>query len=261
MSRISETLRQVGDCKLLIPFFTAGYPDMKTTLKLVRAAEDSGADIVELGIPFSDPMADGPAIQHSSQHALKQGTNLKSILQAVRELREKTEIPIILMGYLNPIHAFGRDRFIKAASRSGVDGLIIPDLPVHEAIQLIKQASLIDISTVFLVAPTTPRKRIADIDIASTDFVYAVTVTGVTGAGKRFNRDTFTYFQHLKRNLSKPFVAGFGVSNAEIARRFCQLSNGVVIGSALVNCIRQTRTTKQAITEVHKFLLKIRKAI
>lgn len=261
MSRISEMLLQIGDRKLLIPFFTAGYPTMKTTLNLVKAVEDSGADIVELGIPFSDPMADGPAIQYSSQHALKQGTNLKSILQAVYQLREKSNIPIILMGYLNPIHAYGRDRFIKAASRAGVDGLIIPDLPVHEAGQLIEQASSRDVSTVFLVAPTTPRKRIIDIDMASTDFVYAVTVTGVTGTGKRFDNNTFKYFRHLKRSLSKPFVAGFGVSNAETACQFCQLSDGVVIGSALVNCIRQAKTAKQSVTEVSKFLTKIRKAI
>jgi tryptophan synthase alpha chain len=254
-------LGEIKGRKLLIPFFTAGYPDLPTSLELARVATDAGADIIELGVPFSDPLADGPSIQRSSKQAIDNGVSLSGILKAVETLRRKVSAPIVLMGYTNPIIAMGLDKFFRCAAGCGVDGLIIPDMPIEEATRTIQLGEKHGISLIFLVAPTTPRERITAIDLASTDLVYAVTVTGVTGAGKRFGADTGRYFRHLRRSLSKPFVAGFGVSSPEIATRFCQTADGVVIGSALVEIIRNAPDRRSAVRGVDRFLRSVRRAI
>lgn len=261
MNRIRNLVGDPGRPKLVVPFFTAGYPSLSTSLKLVRAAADSGAGIIEIGMPFSDPLADGPAIQHSSYAALQRGINLGRILDGVASLRKTVDTPLILMGYYNPVFAFGEERFLADARQAGVDGLIIPDLPVEEAARYRENVTANDLSAVFLVSPTSSAERIKLIDKTSTDFVYAVTVTGVTGTGKVFGADTDSYLKHLKSVLIKPFVAGFGVSSPDSARRMCRYADGVVIGSKLVELIRSARTQSQALTTVSRFLTAVAKAI
>jgi len=245
------------DCKWL----TAGYPDLKTSMEYVRVAADNGADMVEIGMPFSDPLADGPMIQHSSHIALQNGTNLKDILDGVKRLRYKLSIPIILMGYYNPVKTYGDAKFLKDAKFSGVDGFIIPDLTIDEAEGFNTLIKNNDLSAIYLVAPTSSDKRIKMIAEMSTDFVYAVTVTGVTGTGKVFGKETDKYLKKLKLIQNKPFVAGFGVSSPESAKRLGKECNGVVIGSALVNIIKNAKTKKSSLNEVGRFLKKIRKAL
>lgn len=247
--------------KLLIPFLTAGYPDRRTFASLIKAVAETGADIIEIGIPFSDPLADGPAIQYSSQKALANGISLHEILKIVKDLRSNLQTPLVLMGYYNPILAYGLESFVKSAAASGVDGLIIPDLPIDEAVQFKKLAETAGLSMIFLAAPTSADQRIKQIDRMSSDFVYAVTVTGVTGAGKKFDLSTDNYLKHLKSLLESPFVAGFGVSSPADARRLTRYADGVVIGSALIEFIRAAKNKRQAVTKVESFLRGIRKAI
>ena len=160
MSRMTEVVAKTRPGKLLVPFFTAGYPDLKTTIALARAAADAGADIIELGMPFSDPLADGPQIQHSSQSALDNGTSLRSVLDTVQKLRKYINIPIVLMGYYNPILAYGEAKFLKHAANAGVDGFIIPDLPFEEGAGFKSKTESGGMSAIFLVAPTSSSKRI-----------------------------------------------------------------------------------------------------
>ena len=260
-NRIRSRLSCLGDDKLLVPFFTAGYPDMETSLEHVRIAADNGADIIELGMPFSDPLADGPKIQYSSHIALQHGTNLSQILDGVSQLRKDTNIPIVLMGYYNPVYSYGEEKFLRDASDAGVDGLIIPDLPVDEARTYCAAIRKYNLSVIFLVAPTSAPDRIRLVDRRSTDFVYAVTVTGVTGTRTEFNSETDRYLGDLSHRLKKPFVAGFGVSSAESAQRLCRYANGVVIGSALVSIIREARSKRASFQAVGGFLRNIRKAL
>lgn len=261
MNRIRALIRDKSRPKLLVPFFTAGYPDIRITLDLVHASVDAGADIVELGVPFSDPVADGPAIQYSSQIALSNGINLKRILAAVETLRRTLTVPIVLMGYYNPILAFDTERFLRKASDVGVDGLIVPDLPVEEAAPLSLAARKHDVSLIFLAAPTSGKERIKKIDRLSDDFVYAVTVTGVTGSRSNISDDTDKYLRKLRGELTKPFVAGFGVSSPKTAARLAQIADGVVIGSALIELIRKAKSAREGVKLTARLLTSIRRAL
>jgi tryptophan synthase alpha chain len=261
MNRIRAYLKNNSNRKLLIPFFTAGFPDMTKSLEFINAAGDVGSDIIEIGMPFSDPLADGPEIQHSSYHSLKNGTKMKSIFKLVKSIRKKSDIPIVLMGYYNPVLNYGQDQFMKDVHTAGVDGLIIPDLPVDEAGQFKRSADKFNLSTVFLVAPTSPPDRVKRIDKLSSDFVYAVTVTGVTGSGKTFDQSTDNYLKKLRVQLHKKFVAGFGVSSSDSARRLALYSDGVVIGSKLISVCRQSKSQQQAVKSIAQLLSQIRKAL
>ncbi len=234
---------------------------MKTTVELVRSADDSGVDMIELGMPFSDPLADGPEIQLSSQAALNNGVTLKAILETVRQVRSITDTPLILMGYYNPLLAYGVEKFVRNASKSGADGFIIPDLPVEEGREFKELVESDGMSVLFLVAPTSSTDRIRLIDKNSTDLVYAVTVTGVTGAGRHFDAETDRYLQSLRHQLTKPFVAGFGVSSPDSARRLAQYSDGVVIGSELVRIIKSAASRREAVAGVAGFLSQVRRAL
>lgn len=261
MNRIRRLAQTKGRRKLLVPFFTAGYPNLPKSLQFVHAAVDAGADIVEIGVPFSDPVADGPAIQHSSQVALSKGVNLAAILRSVRSLRRNIDVPLVLMGYYNPILAFDLKKFFKRAANSGVDGLIVPDLPVEEAGHFSSLARHYGISLIFLAAPTSDSKRLKMIDRLSDDFVYAVTVTGVTGSRSGVAKETEKYLNELRSKLTKPFIAGFGVSSAKSARLLARSADGVVIGSALIDIIRKSSDQKSAVKKVTRLLTSIRKAL
>lgn len=260
-NRIGQMVARPDRRKWLIPFFTAGYPSVARTLELVGMAETAGANLIELGIPFSDPLADGPEIQHSSQIALSKGMNLKSVFRLAESVRSKSDLPLILMGYFNPILAYGQQAFVAQARNSGVDGVIIPDLPVTEAKPFLREARRGNLSVIFLAAPTTTDTRLKAIDKVSSDFVYAVTVTGVTGTGNKFGADTATYLKRLSKSLSHPFVAGFGVSSAATARTLAKQADGVVIGSALVKAVRESKDFKTAKRKIEKLLSEIRRAI
>lgn len=261
MNRISQKIIDPNGKKLLIPFFTVGYPNLKRTLAYVKAAEAAGADVIELGVPFSDPMADGPEIQFSSRVALDNGIGWDEIFALVKRIRKSSEIPIVLMGYFNPIIALGFKRFLKRASLAGVDGLIIPDLPIDEAVEFNRLAKDYDISMTYLAAPTSGTNRIKKIDRLTSGFVYAVTVTGVTGSGKGFSINTVQYFKQLKANLTKKFVAGFGISTVADAKKMAGLSDGIVIGSKLVKIIRNCKGQSESVNKIGRFIKSLRQAI
>lgn len=240
------TERRMRGGKLLIPFFTAGYPSLAVTRRLLLSAAEAGADLIEIGMPFSDPLADGPTIQYSSQAALKSGMTLRKTLDLVGEMSPKISVPILLMGYYNPLLAFGLGRFCAAARNSSVAGLIIPDLPPEEALELSGACRRNGISLTFFAAPTSTDWRIELAGKMSTDFVYAVTVTGVTGARKGYAVNTGAYLRKVRRLAQKPVVAGFGVSSAASAARLATAADGVVIGSALIDLIRESGNQRAA---------------
>lgn len=260
-NRISRLLANRNGRKLLIPFLTVGYPNYEMSEKLCDAVISSGADMLELGIPFSDPLADGPQVQLSSQNALEQGTNLDAVFRLANSIRKQSDIPLIAMGYFNPIYSRGVSEFVQEAVASGIDGLIVPDLPPEEANFLMELANEHQLSTIFLVAPTSSKERVKIIEKACSDFVYAVTVTGVTGAGSHFDNQTDSYLASLRKQLKKPFVAGFGVSSGESAVRLCQNADGVVIGSALIQEIEQHGRSAKAVEAVTELLKSIRESL
>ncbi len=261
MTRVSKLLAERGQRKLLVPFFTSGYPSARVALDLIRAGIDAGADMVEIGMPFSDPMADGPEIQLSSGVALTNGATMADTMRLVEAVRRHTDTPIVLMGYFNPVQAFGADKFARTVSRSGANGLIIPDLPFEESDELSQPAAEHKLSMVYLVAPTSTAARVRKIDRACSDLVYAVTVTGVTGGGSSFDRSTDSYLKSLRQSLKKPFVAGFGVSSPDSAARLARYADGVVIGSALIKTFRSAKNHKAGIREVSRLLAGIRRRL
>ena len=235
--------------RALVPFITAGFPKRDFTPEIVWGLADSGADMVELGIPFSDPLADGPIIQASSQLALQEGVRLTDIFRMAEKIRAKTEIPLLLMGYYNPVFAYGLEKFAQDASRSGVDGLVVPDLPPEEGEELSKICRKQSLSLVYLIAPTTPASRITKIADSSSDFSYCVSVTGVTGERKNLSTELKDFLLSVRMKTKKPFVVGFGISTPQQARQLVPLSDGVVVGSALIKLFLKEKNEKAALRE------------
>jgi tryptophan synthase alpha chain len=236
MNRIDRTFRRLKNegKRAFIPYIMAGDPDLASTRERIVCLEQCGADIVELGVPFSDPVADGPTIQRAAERALKAGTTLRRILPLVREVRQTSQIPIILMSYYNPIYHYGETVFVDDAVKAGVDGLIIPDLPPDEASDLIKTCRTAGLNTIFLVAPTSTADRIKRIVRACRGFVYYVSMTGITGSRLALE-DSFGTHIGMVKSLSKtPVAVGFGVSSADEARAISGLADGVIVGSAIV---------------------------
>ena len=237
-NRIHErlTLLQLRKEKALVCFLTEGFPTLNATIPLVLEIERGGADIIELGMPFSDPLADGPVIQQSSQAALSQGITLDNILSYVKTIRQSSEIPLVLMGYLNPILAYGAEKFFKSAARSGVDGIILPELPVEESKRYKSIFDRAGLAHILLVTPTTSPERIALIDRASNGFLYCVSSTGVTGSTSKIRSDSYinSVKTHAKKN---PVLVGFGIKTPADARRIARRADGVIIGSALIQRI------------------------
>ncbi len=220
-----------------MPYLCAGDPTPHLTPKILRALEAGGADLIELGVPFSDPIADGPTIQRASERALSHRISLQQILEMVGDLRQHTDIPIALMSYYNPIFRMGEETFCKAAHAAGVDGVIVPDLPPEQAETLLKVAPTYDLATIFLVAPTSPPERMQRITAVSTGFVYCVSVTGVTGARRMVSAEIAPMITELRKHTEKPIAVGFGVSTPEQATQIAALADGVIVGSAIVNVI------------------------
>ena len=259
MNRIDKKFLELRrkNKKAFIAFITVGDPNLKVTEDLVLAFEKSGVDIVELGVPFSDPLADGPTIQASSQRALKKQVTLKQILDLVSRIRKKSQIPIAFMTYYNPIFYFGESEFAKKASEAGVDGVIIPDLPPEEAGSLIKAARKNHLSTVFFISPTTVQGRIKSIAQASTGFIYYVSLTGVTGARRDLSVDSAKHIKAIKRQTKKPLCVGFGISTSEQVKTFSKISDGVIVGSAIVEQIAKNAGKKNLTEIISKFVSKL----
>ena len=229
--------------KALAVFLTAGYPDIKTTEKIILEIKKY-ADIIELGIPFSDPIADGATIQYSSQKALKKNINLKKIFSIVRNIRKKTNIPIVLMGYLNPIYNFGLKNFFQKAEKIGVDGLIIPDLPCEENAEIVKLAKKHKIAFIPLVSLTTEKNRAKKIAKSSTGFVYVTAVTGITCERKDVSDELIPYLIMMRKETKKPLLVGFGISKPEHIKKLKNYCDGFIVGSAVIELIRQKKSVE-----------------
>ncbi len=240
IDRIQKTFTSVREQgrAALMPYYTAGYPTLPLSLEILAAIARSGADLIELGVPFSDPLADGPTIQRSTQIALENGASLPACLEIVRELRQRgVAQPLILMGYYNPILAYGIERFAPDAAAAGVDGLIVPDLPPEEAGELEIACRKFGLALVYLLAPTSTPERIASIAGHTTGFLYLVSLTGVTGARQELPADLSAFIERAKAAASTPVAVGFGISTPQQARQVGSLADGVIIGSALINAV------------------------
>jgi len=262
LSRIDKVFERLrGEQGIaLMPFLTAGDPTLEMTGQCIREMEKNGADIVELGIPFSDPLADGPVIQRASQRALAGGVSLVRILRFVKELRSEVAIPIVLMGYYNPIFRYGVERFSKDARDAGVDGVIVPDLPPEEAEDLIRAARDVDLDTIFLLAPTSTPERIQRIASASRGFIYYVSLTGVTGARNKLSTDIGPSIQRIREVSAKPICVGFGISTPDHVRGVSQFADGVIVGSAVVSLMEQAMEEPGCPARVGTFIRKLREA-
>lgn len=239
---ISNRLNELLDSKKKIfsVFYTAGFPRLNDTLPTCRALAEAGVNLVEIGVPFSDPVADGPIIQASSEVALKNGMSVKVLFEQLLELRPNIKIPVLLMGYINPILQFGIEKFCQHAAKVGVDGVILPDLPVEEFTEkyrpIFEQNNL---HNIFLITPNTSEERIRKIDSLSTGFIYGVSSFGVTGRKISLNEERESYFRRLESlNLKSPIVVGFGISNAEAMSLATKYHRGGIVGSAFVSYVR-----------------------
>lgn len=256
-SRIANTFRklQKEGKKAFIPYVMAGDPSLEMTKDIVLLFEECGADIVELGVPFSDPLADGPTIQRASERALQNGVTLRKVISYVRVLRNHTQIPIVLMTYFNPVFKYGLEQFVKDARDAGVDGVIIPDLPPDEAGDFIKLSRKADLDTIFLLAPTSTDDRIKKVQRASSGFIYYVSITGITGSALLLDGSMDIVISKIKRYTEKPVAVGFGVSKPEEASAVSRIADGVIIGSAIVKRIRESSG------DLRNYLASLREAI
>ncbi|MEI7752028.1 MAG: tryptophan synthase subunit alpha [Candidatus Omnitrophota bacterium] len=242
--------------KLFCVFLTLGYPSMAATERLILSSAEAGVDIIELGFPFSDPLADGPTIQYSSEQALKKHVTIKDAFALVHRLRQKgVKIPIVFFGYFNPVCSYGGKAFAEDARSSGLDGLIIPDLPPEEEPEFQKACRKQKLHFVQLVAPTTKDKRAKMLVGKSQGFIYYVSLRGVTGARKAIPADLKAHLAKLKRMTSKPVLAGFGISTPEQARAISRMSDGVIVGSAVINHL------KKGVPAAERFIKKMSHAV
>ena len=256
MNRIEGKFNQLRKQhkKAFIAFITAGYPSLTVTARLVKEFDRIGVDIVELGVPFSDPMADGPIIQEASKAALDKKINLEDIFRLVRSVRKTAVVPICLMTYYNPVFCYGEARFVKDAVAAGVDGVIIPDLPPEEAVGFIQQAALKNLDTIFLAAPTSTAQRLKLISKVSRGFIYYVSLTGVTGPRASLPMDLGRQIKIIKKITSKPVCVGFGVSRRQQVEKLNKISDGVIVGSAIVRKIKENISRPDLVKKVSGFI-------
>lgn len=256
MNRIEQLFKNKSE-RVLNVYFTAGYPKLDDTAAIMQQLEASGVDLIEVGIPFSDPIADGPTIQESNGVALDNGMTLKLLLQQLKDIREKVSIPIILMGYINPIVQYGIEQFCQDCETAGVDGLILPDLPMFEYMEVHKP--LFDkhgLLNIFLITPQTSESRIREIDKNSSGFIYMVSSASTTGAKAQVSDDQEAYFGRIKAmNLKNPTLIGFGISNKETFEKASANANGAIIGSAFIKAISQEGKLEENIDQFVKSVI------
>lgn len=239
-----------------LPYFPIGYPDYETSIKAILAMAEVGVDGFEIGMPFSDPIADGPTIQAATQIALDNGTTVRKCLEAVKRLRENgVHQPMLMMGYLNPMMAYGVEKFIQDAKTAGASGLIVPDLPPEEADEFAQLCDKEGLALVAFLAPTSNAERIALVGKRATGFIYVVTLTGVTGARAELPPDLAAFIQRVREQIDNPLVMGFGISNPEQARMMNELADGFIVGSALV------KAGKDGVEAVRELAASLRKAL
>jgi tryptophan synthase alpha chain len=255
MSRIASVFSQPGH-KALIPYVTVGYPSVEDTLKIVPMLADSGCDIVELGIPFSDPLADGATIQKASFYALKNGATPKICLEVAGKLRTKVNIPLVFMTYLNPVLTYGQEDFCAACSRSGIDGLIIPDLTPDEGLELENITRKHGLDLIYLLAPTSSDERIKLVAKRASGFIYLVSVAGVTGSRASLPPELDSFVETVRKATKKPLCVGFGISTPEQARHIAQIADGVIVGSKLIQLIET-----EGLSAAADFIKKLRHAL
>ncbi len=263
MSNISATLNalKARGKKALVTFITAGDPDLATSEQIVHALIESGADLIELGFPFSDPMADGPTIQLASERALESGTTLRGVLEMVARVRQHSNVPIVLMGYYNPVFCYGLEAFARDAARAGVDGLLLVDLPPEEAEELHPSLRGAGIDLITLLAPTSDAARSARLASAGEGFLYYVSMTGVTGS-KQVDAGAISAAVHdLKEQSPVPVAVGFGVATPDDATAVARIADAVVVGSALVKLIAEFSGSPDLLDEVRGFVRQLKAAI
>ncbi len=248
MNRIHKLFETKKE-RVLSIYFTAGFPALENTLPIMEAAQAGGADIIEIGVPYSDPVADGPTIQDSNMVALENGISLKIIFEQLKDFRSKIHIPVVMMGYLNPIMQYGMEAFCKKCQEVGVDGLILPDLPMQQYQddykELFEQYGLVN---TFLISPQTSEKRIREIDNNTSGFIYMVSSHSITGAKTGITEEQITYFERIKAmNLKNPRLIGFGISDSEAFTTASNHSNGAIIGSAFIKTVKNSKNLSQDI--------------
>jgi tryptophan synthase alpha chain len=233
----------------------SGDPSLMRTKEIVLLFEECGADIVELGVPFSDPLADGPTIQRASERSLREGTTLRKVISLVSDIRNATRIPLVLMTYFNPVFRYGTENFIRDARNAGVDGVIIPDLPPDEAHDFIRLSRAHRLDTIFLLAPTSTEHRIRKVIKSSRGFIYYVAITGITGANLLLDGTMEILIAHIRKYTANPIAVGFGVSTPDDAATIAKLSDGVIVGSAIIKRLQENPET------LRDYLLDLRRAI
>ncbi len=242
----------------LMPYITVGYPSIEATLKVVPLLAQSGADIVELGIPFSDPLADGATIQKASFHALQNGVTPQLCLEVAQQLNQMVEIPLVFMSYFNPVFSYGLEEFCGACASSGVSGLIIPDLPPEEGLELETITQRQGLDLIYLLAPTSTEERIRLVAERSRGFIYLVSVTGVTGARDRLPANLDAFVARVRQIVTQPLCVGFGISSPEQAKRVARIANGVIVGSRIIQLME---TEDNLISTVGNFIKELRYAL
>lgn len=256
-----KAAKQTGR-KILIPFITAGDPDPAGTVAVMHALADAGADIIELGVPFSDPMADGPVIQEASERAIEKQVTLSTVLEMVEGFRHtNSTTPVVLMGYMNPIERYGRTRFPLAATSAGVDGVILVDCPPEERDDLGIAMTETGLDGICLVAPTTTRERVEYIASVASGFIYYVSLKGITGSGQLDSPELQQPIEQIRAFSDLPIAVGFGIKNAEMAVAVATYSDAVVMGSALVEALSEAETTGQACSIATAFVAPVRQSL
>jgi tryptophan synthase alpha chain len=263
VNRIDKLFREKKRAgkKSLIIYLTAGYPSLELTEKIIEAIEESGGDLLELGVPFSDPIADGPTIQRSSAHALEHGTSLAAILKLVGRVRKSVKMPIVLFSAYNPFQKYGLEKLVEEASRVGVDGFLSPDLPPEEAKEFKGLCKRNNLKLVFLIAPTTTAERKKLIARESSGFIYYIAAKGVTGARDTVSEDLGRQVREIKRYSDKPVAVGFGISKAEHVEMVADVADGVIVGSAIINLIGSKKGRLAIEGAVRRFIKKLKKPI
>jgi len=255
MNRIQRLFKDKNK-NLLSVFYTAGFPKLTDTALIAETLAKAGADIIEIGIPYSDPVADGPTIQESNTIALQNGMKLSMIIEQVKTIRKTVDIPIILMGYVNPVMQYGVEKFAKDAVEAGVDGMILPDLPMDEFVESYKELfDRLNLGNTFLISPTTSAERIKKIDDVTNGFIYAVSASSITGAKGEFSSDQLAYFERMKSmNLKNPFLIGFGISDQKSFSTASRYGSGAIVGSAFINLLKGSKNLEADITTFVKNL-------
>jgi tryptophan synthase alpha chain len=255
MSQITSVFK--GGHKALIAYITAGYPDIKATPKIAKALAENGSDIIELGIPFSDPLADGATIQKASYQALQRGTTPEVCLEIAAEIRREINIPLVFMTYYNPVLNYGLEAFCRSCRKAGINGLIVPDLPPEEGTELEAITRKHDLDLIYMLAPTSTEERIAEVGKRSRGFIYLVSLTGVTGTRDALSPELESFVKRVRQNARQPLCVGFGISSAEQAQRVAAIADGVIVGSRLIQLIEEDAT----LGSLRAFVASLRRAI